>query len=135
AGAHYPPADATGELAAAAHVGSPGRTRTPGRPRPRTGRRPPTRTPAQARRPPRTRAGQCRTAREGWCSCASAGGLPGAAGGWARARAGPAYQAQLAAGQRPTGAALARAAGVSERYGQRLLAEFTAAPDRTGHPN
>jgi hypothetical protein len=24
---------------------------------------------------------------------------------------------------------------VSERYGQRLLAEFTAAPDRTGHPN
>jgi Protein of unknown function (DUF2637) len=53
----------------------------------------------------------------------------------ARARVQAAYQAQLAAGQTPTGAGLARAAGVSERYGQRLLAEFTAAPDRTGHPN
>jgi Protein of unknown function (DUF2637) len=53
----------------------------------------------------------------------------------ARARVRAAYQAQLAAGQTPTWAALARAAGVSERYGQRLLAEFTAAPDRTGHPN
>ena len=30
---------------------------------------------------------------------------------------------------------LARAAGVSERYGQRLLAEFTADPTRTDHPN
>jgi hypothetical protein len=46
-----------------------------------------------------------------------------------------AYQAQLAAGQTPTGAGLARAAGVSERYGQRLLAEFTADPARTDHPN
>jgi hypothetical protein len=53
----------------------------------------------------------------------------------ARARVRAAYQAQLAAGQTPTGAGLARAAGVSERYGQRLLAEFTAAPGRTGHPN
>jgi hypothetical protein len=53
----------------------------------------------------------------------------------ARARVRAAYQAQLAAGQTPTGAGLARAAGVSERYGQRLLAEFTAAPARTGHPN
>jgi hypothetical protein len=35
----------------------------------------------------------------------------------------------------PTGAGLARAAGVSERYGQRLLAEFTADPTRAGHPN
>jgi hypothetical protein len=46
-----------------------------------------------------------------------------------------AYQAQLAAGQTPTGAGLARAAGVSERYGQRLLAEFTADPARAGRPN
>jgi hypothetical protein len=53
----------------------------------------------------------------------------------ARARVRAAYQAQLAAGQTPTGAGLARAAGVSERYGQRLLAEFTAAPNRDGHPN
>jgi hypothetical protein len=53
----------------------------------------------------------------------------------ARARVRAVYQAQLAAGQTPTGAGLARAAGVSERYGQRLLAEFTAAPDRAGHPN
>jgi hypothetical protein len=53
----------------------------------------------------------------------------------ARVRVRAAYQAQLAAGQTPTGAGLARAAGVSERYGQRLLAEFTATPDRTGHPN
>ena len=53
----------------------------------------------------------------------------------ARARVRAAYQAQLAAGQTPTGAGLARAAGVSERYGQRLLAEFAAAPDRSGHPN
>jgi hypothetical protein len=30
---------------------------------------------------------------------------------------------------------LARAASVSERYGQRLLAEFTADPTRGGHPN
>jgi Protein of unknown function (DUF2637) len=53
----------------------------------------------------------------------------------ARGRVRAAYQAQLAAGQTPTGAGLARAAGVSERYGQRLLAEFTADPARTGHPN
>jgi Protein of unknown function (DUF2637) len=53
----------------------------------------------------------------------------------ARARVRAAYQAQLAAGQTPTGAGLARAAGVSERYGQRLLAEFTADPARTEHPN
>jgi Protein of unknown function (DUF2637) len=53
----------------------------------------------------------------------------------ARARVLAAYQAQLAAGQTPTGAGLARAAGVSERYGQRLLAEFTADPTRADHPN
>jgi hypothetical protein len=53
----------------------------------------------------------------------------------ARARVRAAYQAQLAAGQTPTGAGLARAAGVSERYGQRLLAEFTADPARADHPN
>jgi hypothetical protein len=53
----------------------------------------------------------------------------------ARARVLAAYQAQVAAGQTPTGAALARAAGVSERYGQRLLAEFTADPTRDSHPN
>jgi hypothetical protein len=53
----------------------------------------------------------------------------------ARARVRAAYQAQVAAGQTPTGAGLARAAGVSERYGQRLLAEFTADPARAGHPN
>jgi hypothetical protein len=53
----------------------------------------------------------------------------------ARARIRAAYEAQIAAGQTPTGAGLARAAGVSERYGQRLLAEFTADPARPGHPN
>jgi Protein of unknown function (DUF2637) len=53
----------------------------------------------------------------------------------ARARVRAAYQAQLAAGQTPTGAGLARAAGVSERYGQRLLAEFTADPAPADHPN
>jgi hypothetical protein len=53
----------------------------------------------------------------------------------ARTRVLAAYQAQLAAGQTPTGAGLARAAGVSERYGQRLLAEFTTDPPRPGHPN
>jgi hypothetical protein len=53
----------------------------------------------------------------------------------ARARVRAAYEAHVAAGQTPTGAGLARAAGVSERYGQRLLAEFTADPTRTGHPN
>jgi Protein of unknown function (DUF2637) len=53
----------------------------------------------------------------------------------ARARVRAAYQAQLAAGQTPTGAGLARAAGVSERYGQRLLAEFIADPARPTHPN
>jgi Protein of unknown function (DUF2637) len=58
---------------------------------------------------------------------------PGKVGARARVRA--AYQAQVAAGQTPTGAGLARAAGVSERYGQRLLAEFTADPARTEHPN
>jgi hypothetical protein len=40
----------------------------------------------------------------------------------ARSRVRAAYEAELAAGQTPTGAGLARAAGVSERYGQRLLA-------------
>jgi hypothetical protein len=53
----------------------------------------------------------------------------------ARARVRAAYQAQLAAGQTPTGAGLARAAGVSERYGQRLLAEFTANQAHAVHPN
>jgi hypothetical protein len=53
----------------------------------------------------------------------------------ARARVRAAYEAQVQAGQTPTGAGLARAAGVSERYGQRLLAEFTADPMHTGHPN
>jgi hypothetical protein len=53
----------------------------------------------------------------------------------ARARVRAAYEAQVQAGQTPTGAGLARAAGVSERYGQRLLAEFTADPTRTGHSN
>jgi hypothetical protein len=53
----------------------------------------------------------------------------------ARARVRAAYDAQLAAGQTPTGAGLARAAGVSQRYGQRLLAEFTTDPARAGHPN
>jgi hypothetical protein len=53
----------------------------------------------------------------------------------ARARVRAAYQAQLAAGQTPTGAGLARAAGVSERYGQRLLAEFSADPAHAPHPN
>jgi Protein of unknown function (DUF2637) len=53
----------------------------------------------------------------------------------ARARVRAAYDAQVAAGQTPTGAGLARAAGVSERYGQRLLAEFTADPTRGDHPN
>jgi hypothetical protein len=53
----------------------------------------------------------------------------------ARARVLAAYQAQLAAGQTLTGAGLARAAGVSERYGQRLLAEFTADPTRASQPN
>jgi hypothetical protein len=53
----------------------------------------------------------------------------------ARARVRAAYEARLAAGQTPTGAGLARAAGVSERYGQRLLAEFTADPTPGGDPN
>jgi len=53
----------------------------------------------------------------------------------ARVRVRAAYQAQLAAGQTPTGAGLARSAGVSERYGQRLLAEFIADPARTSQPN
>jgi hypothetical protein len=59
---------------------------------------------------------------------------PGAPAG-ARARVRAAYEVQVAAGRMPTGAGLARAAGVSERYGQRLLAEFTADPARPGHPN
>jgi hypothetical protein len=59
---------------------------------------------------------------------------PGAPMG-ARARVLVAYQAQLAGGQTPTGAGLVRAAGVSERYGQRLLAEFTADPTLANHPN
>jgi hypothetical protein len=63
-------------------------------------------------------------------AAAGRGGSPGA-----RDRVLAAYRAQLAAGQTPTGAALARAAGVSERYGQRLLAEFTADPARVSHPN
>jgi hypothetical protein len=53
----------------------------------------------------------------------------------ARARVRAAYDAQLAAGQTPTGAALARSAGVSERYGQRLLAQFSADPTHTAQPN
>jgi len=53
----------------------------------------------------------------------------------ARARVRAAYEAQVQAGQTPTGAGLARAAGVSERYGQRLLAEFTADPAGAAHPN
>jgi hypothetical protein len=53
----------------------------------------------------------------------------------ARARVRAAYDAQVAAGQTPTGAGLARAASVSERYGQRLLAEFIADPTRAGQPN
>jgi Protein of unknown function (DUF2637) len=53
----------------------------------------------------------------------------------ARARVRAAYEAQVAAGQTPTGAGLARAAGVSERYEQRLLAEFTADPTRASYPN
>jgi hypothetical protein len=60
-------------------------------------------------------------------------GQPAPAGARARVRA--AYEAHVQAGQTPTGAGLARAAGVSERYGQRLLAEFTADPARPGHPN
>jgi hypothetical protein len=53
----------------------------------------------------------------------------------ARTRVRAAYEAQVAAGQSPTGAGLARAAGVSERYGQRLLAEFTADPTHARQPN
>jgi Protein of unknown function (DUF2637) len=53
----------------------------------------------------------------------------------ARARVRAAYDAQVQAGQTPTGAGLARAAGVSERYGQRLLAEFTADARRADYPN
>jgi hypothetical protein len=53
----------------------------------------------------------------------------------ARARVRAAYEAQVAAGQTPTGAGLARASGVSERYRQRLLAEFTADPTRASHTN
>jgi Protein of unknown function (DUF2637) len=53
----------------------------------------------------------------------------------ARARVRAAYEAQVQVGRTPTGAGLARAAGVSERYGQRLLAEFTADPTRADSPN
>jgi hypothetical protein len=53
----------------------------------------------------------------------------------ARARVRAAYEAHVQAGQTPSGAGLARAAGVSERYGQRLLAEFTTEPGRPGHRN
>jgi hypothetical protein len=53
----------------------------------------------------------------------------------ARSRVRAAYEAQVAAGQTPTGAGVARAAGVSERYGQRLLAGFTADSARAQHPN
>jgi hypothetical protein len=53
----------------------------------------------------------------------------------ARARVRAVYEAQVQAGQTPTGAGLARAAGVSERYGQRLLAEFTTDSGRPGHRN
>jgi hypothetical protein len=53
----------------------------------------------------------------------------------ARARVRAAYEAHVQAGQTPSGAGLARAAGVSERYGQRLLAEFTTQPGRPGHRN
>jgi Protein of unknown function (DUF2637) len=53
----------------------------------------------------------------------------------ARSRVRATYEAQLAAGETPTGAGLARAAGVSERYGQRLLAEFTATQPHTGEAN
>jgi hypothetical protein len=62
-------------------------------------------------------------------------GVPAGVPVGARARVRAAYDAQIAGGQTPTGAGLARAAGVSERYGQRLLAEFTADPKRSGHPN
>jgi hypothetical protein len=77
------------------------------------------RPPAPAGRPPRTQ------------GAPTGRGAPAGA----RARVLTAYQAQLAAGQTPTGAALARAAGVSERYGQRLLAEFTADPTLADRPN
>jgi hypothetical protein len=55
--------------------------------------------------------------------------------GDARSRVRAAYEARLAAGQTPTGAGLARVTGVSERYGQRLLAEFTTDRTRTSHAN
>jgi Protein of unknown function (DUF2637) len=58
-----------------------------------------------------------------------------AAPGGARARVRAAYEAELAAGHTPTGAGLARVAGVSERYGQRLLAEFAPDPNEAGRPN
>ena len=113
-GAHYPPAHAAGQLAAPPADARPplarGRTRRPG-PNPHTRTRRPT-TPHPGRRV-RIRAHEL----------------------GARARVRAAYKAQLAAGQTPTGAGLARAAGVSERYGQRLLAEFTADPAHADHPN
>jgi Protein of unknown function (DUF2637) len=77
------------------------------------------RTPAQAGRPPRTRAAPAGSSSTARCSFPRPGGLPGAAGGRAT----------------PTGAGLARAAGVSERYGQCLLAEFATDPTGTGRDN
>ena len=62
-------------------------------------------------------------------------GLDRSAPAGARVRVRAAYEAQVAAGESPTGAGLARAAGVSERYGQRLLAEFTADPTHARQPN
>ena len=107
-GPHHPPAHATGRLATADTQTAPA---APSSPHPHT--RTPRATPLHPSRPPAEQA-------------APVG---------ARARVRAAYQAQLAAGQTPTGAGLARAAGVSERYGQRLLAEFTADPTRARHSN
>ena len=111
-GPHHPPAHAAGRLATAEARPHRPRGRTPGRPR--------TRTPAH---------GRATSPHPSWPR-ADRGAQVGA-----RARVRAAYEAQVAAGQTPTGAGLARAAGVSERYGQRLLAEFTADPARAGHPN
>jgi excisionase family DNA binding protein len=57
-------------------------------------------------RPPRTRADRCGAAREGWCSYAGPGGLPGAAGGRAnpdRRRPGPSGRRQRALRATPAG--------------------------------
>jgi len=53
----------------------------------------------------------------------------------ARARVRAAYEAHVQAGQDADRCWPGSAAGVSERYGQRLLAEFTAEPGRPGHRN